>query len=587
MSKNPVEQLDATLTDADRARLRKIYAPTIIGVPPEDARRSLVVMPDGELRAYGVTDKADVFDNGRQVYLSSRNCGLDWQFVTLPAPVMGAATRLPWSGRWVTVLANATETYALLSDIGPDDPAPQKVTIMPERCVDMFLPAYFLPEKRIMCSGHLKRDGWDVPIVMYSDDDGAHWTTVSLRSTPRHEAVYPHLGVRWQNTGTESTFIRLPDGRLMMLVRTSLDYLYVYYSADLGETWTDGEPSSFHCTITTPYLLRLNDGRTVLFWNNTRPLAERNHETEFPPLDEGARTGVGEDVFTNRDACHVAISDDCVHWCGFRELALNDIRNAPDFRLHGDTLSSADKSIHQFQALELPDGKILVAYGQHEACRRMAIFSIDWLYETEREEAWQNGLANVSTQLYVKSVSGCHLGWGVPGHCAWNRTNGALLIPDPEGNFREVLQLCRVHDERLVSDRQGMVWNFPAAKEGVLTLELRVEGCGVYARLCDHWMNPSDPDVFRYAMYDFALDSRVLTPGVWHVVEIRFDETGCGSVSADGAPLFRIQNRQKDGAPQGISYLHLQTMAQNTDYAGTLVRRMHFHTTKPVCVQTT
>ena len=175
----------------------------------------------------------------------------------------------------------------------------------------------------------------------------------------------------------------------------------------------------------------------------------------------------------------------------------------------------------------------------------------------------------------MTSISGCHLDTGFAGHCAWNRTNGALLVPDPDATFGEVLQLCRIRDERLVSDVQGVVWNFPAADSGTLTLELRVEGSGAAIRLCDHWMNPSDPDVFRYARYDFVLDSRVLSPGVWHTVTISFAADGVGLVRAGDKVLFAI-HRHGD-APQGISYLHMQTTATDTDPRGILIRRMAFH----------
>lgn len=576
-----LEDLFSRLTDADLIRLHSIHAPVTVAVPPEDSRRAIVVMPDGEIRVYGETGKKDVFSAGRQVYLSSTNCGLDWRLVTPENPTMGAAAYLPWCDHWVTVLSDSSGTYALLSAIGPDDTEPEKIAITPERCIDMFQPEYYRTTSgyRIVCCGHTSHTDasgtpWDMPVFLYSDDNGAHWMTVHLSSTPRHEAVFPHLGVRWQNTGTESTFTRLSDGRLMLLVRTSLDYLYVYYSDDLGTTWTAGEPSPFHCTLTTPYLLHLSDSRTVLFWNNTRPLAERNHTREFPPLSQGTILGYGEDVFTNRDACHAAISDDCVHWHGFRELALNEIRNAADFRSNGGKLSSADKSVHQFQAVELPHGRILVSYGQHASSRRLAIFSTDWLCERSRCEDWQEGLCHVSTQLYVKSISGCHLETGFTGHCAWNRTNGALLVPDPDATYGEVLQLCRVRDDRLVSDRQGMVWNFPAAASGMLTMEIRVEKSGVAVRLCDHWMNPSDPDVSRYALYDFTLDSSTLTPGVWHTVTILFDDCGSGLVQTENQVLFRIC--RSGPAPQGLSYLHLQTLAEDTDTCGTLIRRMAF-----------
>ena len=575
-----LETLRNILSDEDRARLEKIYEPTVTGVQPEDSRRSLVVMPDGEIRSYGVADKRSVFADGRRVYISSRNCGLDWKFhYAVSDTVLGAASYLPWSGKWVTVDFSRKEgsrgTFALISEIGPDDTAPRRVDISDEIFIDMFQPTIFEDERRIICCGHTHRDGWDIPTVMYSDDDGENWTLVPLRSAPKHEAVFPHLGVRWQNTGTEATFTRLDGKRLMMLVRTSLDYLYVYYSDDLGQTWTDGEPSGFHCTLTTPYLLRLSDGRTVLFWNNTRPLAERNHENEWPPVSAGCKAGNGEDVFTNRDACHVAISDDCLEWTGFRELGLNMIRNAPDFRVNGGNLSSADKSVHQFQAIELPGGKILVEYGQHEASRRIVIFDVNWLYEKSRTEDWQNGMKNVSTHLFVKSISDCHLDTGFGGHCAWNRTEGALLVPDPDVTFGEALQICRVKDERLVSDRQGMVWNFPKELRGEILLDMRVEGSGVKIRLCDHWMNPSDEYAGLYAAYDFELDSRTLGRGRWLKVRITFDcLTGDGEVSCDGVRLFGI--KKKLDTPDGISYLHVQTMAEDTDYAGTLIRRMEY-----------
>lgn len=74
--------------------------------------------------------------------------------------------------------------------------------------------------------------------------------------------------------------------------------------------------------------------------------------------------------------------------------------------------------------------------------------------------------------MFVKSVSGCFMNKGIVGHCAWNRINGALLLPDPDGNGREVLQICRVRDERLVSDKQGAVWNFPTSNKGEVKLHV-------------------------------------------------------------------------------------------------------------------
>jgi len=270
---------------------------------------------------------------------------------------------------------------------------------------------------------------------------------------------------------------------------------------------------------------------------------------------------------------HAAITSDGIHWTGFREIALDEVRGASDFRVKGGSATSADKSVHQFQALELPEGKVLIAYGQNSITRRMAIFDVNWLYEKERVEDFQLGLEHITTHLFVKSLCESHIGKGFNGHCAWNRTDGALLVPDPDCTGGEALQICRVHDARLVSELQGAVWNFPAADAGEIRLTMRVEGAGIRVRLCDHWMNACDEYVGLYAAYDFELDARELDPGIWHEVTITFGD-GCAVVSAGGKCLYTVP--MKNPAPTGISYLHMQTMAEDTDFGGTLIRRMEF-----------
>ena len=107
--------------------------------------------------------------------------------------------------------------------------------------------------------------------------------------------------------------------------------------------------------------------------------------------------------------------------------------------------------------LELPGGKVLLAYGQNPSARRILIFDPDWLTETARSDDFRYGLGNLSTHLYVKSCTGGWRGWA--GHCAWNRVPGALLVRDPhmdslppgaKPSNRDVLQLCRIRDDRLV-----------------------------------------------------------------------------------------------------------------------------------------
>ena len=573
--------LEKNLDPSDAELLKGIYEPKIVGVQPDDTRRGICVMPDGELRHYGTADKTEVFREGKTVYLSSRDCGLSWKLKYAASKrVMGSASRSPWSGDYVAVVSvrngENPGTFGKYSALGPDDENPAAVKISDEVYGDIFLPVALTGKKRWLCTCHLEKGDDMVPTVLISDDDGRSWRINQLKSTPKHEAVWPHADVRWQNNGSEPVVTELPDGRLMLLARTSLDYLYVYYSNDFGDTWTEGEPSDFHCTLTTPFFLRLSDGRTLLFWNNTQPLPEQNHRNQWPFPGEGVCLGAGEDVFTNRDANHCAISDDGCGWTGMRELFLNEIRDRADFRVNGGILSSADKSVHQFQAIELPYGKILAAFGQHDAARRMVIFDVNWLYESSRTEDFQLGLKNVSTHSYVKSVSGCHLGTGFAGHCAWNRTNGPLLVPDPDATFGEALQLCRIRDPRLVSETQGMVWNYPAAVKGEIKLSLRIDGSGVRVTLCDHWYNPTDVTAREFSPVSFSLTADSVSPRVWHEIRIAFElDSPLASVECDGKPVFKVRIREK--APLGLSYLMIQSIAEQPDYEGTYIRRMEMN----------
>lgn len=586
---NDLEKMQKLLSSKDIERLKRIYAPTVVCVQPDDARRSMCVMPDGEIRSYGIINSLG--DGLVQYgYLSSRNCGLDWERVALDENyvcaintgklasekcVLGASTLAPWSGRYFCFSSiyqgENKGTYAMLSDIGPDDTNPKMVKISDEIYNDMFLPTMLENKKRIITTASINRNGEYGPTVFYSDDNGESWNIVTLKNTPKHKVEYPHLGVRWQNNGAEPNLVLLPNGKLMILMRTSLDYFYAYYSSDYGESWTDGEITNFHGTLTTPYLLRLHDNRIVLFWNNTRPLAEPNHEITWPPVSDRVKLGLGEDAFTNRDANHVAISNDGESWAGFREMFLNDRRNAIDFRVGG----SGDNSVHQFQAIELPFGKILVAFGQHEFSRRTIIFDINWLYEKENYEDFSKGLNHISTHTFVKSVSDCRTYKGIPGHCAWNRTNGALLMPDPTGNFKEALQICRIHDERLVSELQGATWNFPNAFLGKLELEVYIAGEGVNVRLLDHWVNACDPHVGLYSAFDFTLDESILNKNEWQEITLSFD-TKKGELKVFNKETLLLTKPIKQLAPNGISYIHLQTASNIEDFNGTYIRKLHF-----------
>ena len=561
----------------DTERLKAIYEPTVVGVMPEDARRGLCVMPDGELRSYGVYGKRHLWDSegARACYMSSQNGGLDWRFCFAVPGSMGAAARDPETGRYLTVRCGKDGAWCLISDIGPDDTAYRRVKITDISVSDEFQPVRMKSGRWYCTAHHIDPGTLDMhPVFMYSDDVGESWRTIVFPSAPRHEPVWPDLDIRWQNNGAEPYAAELPDGRLMMLIRTSLDHLYVTYSSDGGESWTDMEESDICCTLTTPFLLPLDDGRTVMFWNNSRPLSEKRHDKADPPLTASDLAGTNEDAFTNRDVNHCAITEDGRGWIGVREMYLNAIRDAADFRAKGGRFSSADKSVHQFQAIELPYGKILVECGQHQIARKIIIFDINWLYEKKRSEDFELGLEHISSQMYVKSVSGSFLD-KAPGHCAWNRVPGALLMPSPDRDHTEVLHICRVHDERLVCEKQGAVWAFPAADKGRLSVRMMVKGAGLRFCLAGVWLNPSEEYASEHSPFHFDIDGRCVDKDVWLDIAVEFDcEAGRAAVYDGERLLFRVRMTGK--APMGIMYLHMQTLAECEDFGGSYIKRMDF-----------
>ncbi len=574
-----VEAMAARLDETEQALLKEIWAPREVAVPPMDTWSNLCVTPEGEIRSYGREPYAGGW---RRVYLASQDAGLSWKkhWIRAGNP-LGRAVRSPWSGRYLNVAVFRPDmpeaqgrqgVYAQIAD-HPDSEAVSWYRVTDEPVMSIRQSVPLRHRRRWVVAGQVYEDGGhEQPIVMYSDDDGKSWSSVRVKPAPRHQISGPHKGFRWQNDSCEPTVAELSDGRLIMLARTSQDYHYQYFSEDGGETWSDPAPSPFHGTLTMPTLERLSDGRLMLFWCNTQPLPELDHRTQWPPLDEGEIQGLWEDVFTNRDANHAAISeDDGKTWIGLREVALNGLRNESDFRTRGANDDTRDKSVHQFEAVELPFGKVLLSYGQHPACRRMVILDPGWLYETERSEDFRTGLAHVSTQVYVKSVSGNFRGFS--GHCAWNRTHGALMVPDPDGNFEEALLISRIDDPRLFSPLQGAVWNFPASRRGLVTVRLRIEGEGLRLSLIDRWLNPIDEQIACDAPFTCLLTADCLPNGQWSDVNLGWDlDRQKAWISVNGGP--EEGHPLACDAPLGISYLHLQSAAQQRDDRGAMVKFM-------------
>ena len=416
------------------------------------------------------------------------------------------------------------------------------------------------------------------PSICISADDGATWRNVQITNIIDVVGFRePDKAQRWRVGCQEPDVVELGDGTLVLMTRASTDHHVFYFSRDGGDTWSEPrELPAFWSHNTMPFVMRLADGRILAIWNNTQILPEMP-TADYPELGKTAINGCWEWFFTNRDALHAAISeDDGRTWIGFREIALNDIRNREDYREVGNEFWSGniDKSVHQEHAVELPGGKILVHYGQNEACQRLAMFDVKWLYEKNREEDLRGGTVNLSNFLYLKSLADGFAGWS--GHCAMNRIPGAAMVREPDTGpktNRECLQICRIRDERLVSEKQGVVWNFPAAKRGKVEFECRIDGAGVLVSLCDHWINPCDWAIADRAVFSAPLNASGLGgAGKWSVIAFAWDlDTSTVTVSCDRHEK-QLPLKTTGFSPFGVSYLHLQTLAQEHDPKGAYFR---------------
>ncbi len=575
-----IKAIENNLTEDEKAFLKGIYSPYVVATPPSNACANMSVTADGEIRICGAIDKHEPEDIGTPVYISSKDGGLSWKMHFLPEGAIGCAGVNRSTGRHIACYPNEFRpdlnksidkkgTWAILNDEGFDS-ADNRFVKLSDKVVHMLkLPFYLESCGRWFMFGQYRYPDLSDQIIIgfYSDDDGETWTeTVLEKSAPEFGVKPPHKGVRWQEHSAEPTVVELSDGELVMIVRTSQNYCYMYRSNDKGESWSGPERTDFHSTLTMPVLQKLSDGRIVFFWCNTQPMPERDPESIYPPLTDYEKAGIWEDVFTNRDANHLAISeDDMKSWIGMREMFLNPIRNNADFRSIGG-VNSRDKSVHQAQILELPYNKLLIHFGQNQILRKVVILDIDWLYEKGRFEDFRLGLENVSTQMYINSNLGGYRGFS--GHCAYNRTHGALLVPDPAGNSRELLQICRVEDERLVYKKQGVVWNFPASVRGRAEVKLCVLGSGVRISLTDHWYNPADEAVADEAHITFKLEDKC----DWNTVAIEYDTEKMTARIIVGEKVY--EEKIRDTAPNGLSYLHIQTLAEAEDYRGTLIKTL-------------
>ena len=533
----------------------QIEGPVVVGSPPENAFTGLMMTDDGEIRHYTYSERNAL---KQAFYIRSRDLGMTWDTVLVDNPWTGADVKSPVSGEYLRLASSDSGVVCIRSQGGIDGQWGRNLVYraIPDegRYIMLKPPVFIRNGKRILVGAHSSaRFGCG---VFYSDDDGTTWQRSQFVNAPDHQPGGLHQGYRWNHGAVEPTVIELNDGRIWMLARTAQDNHYESFSHDGGATWEPLKPSRFYATITMPTIGRLKDGRLLFLWNNTTPLPEK----------EGT-TGVWEDVFTNRDVLHAAISDDDGKtWTGFRELYLNPNRNDPRYA-ESDQSLSLDMSVHQTQFVELPDGQILVSLGQHEKHRKLLKFDPSWLYETSREDDFSKGLEGWSTFLYKK---------GIVGHCAYNRAEGARLAPDPKDGKRQVIHIAREDDPTYETPHQGAVWNFPASGKGYFETEIYVPAGsqGGMLSLHDRWFNPGDTTAQVHAMFTFDIGR--LAHDQWNPLKFEWDLTGasdsCVVTNEKGDVVTQIP--MNHSTVNGISYVHFITSAHNPDESGFYIGRV-------------
>jgi hypothetical protein len=373
--------------------------------------------------------------------------------------------------------------------------------------------------------------------LIYSDDAGDTWGLANSLSVPVPDIVSAYGAV-------EPVVLQLQDGRVWMLIRTQQGRFYESFSPD-GAAWSPPQPTSILSSDSPAGLVRLEDGRIVLFWNNC---------LRFPY------------AYGGRHVLHAAISEDeGKTWRGYREVARDPRRHEPP--PPGGDFGTA----YPFPTV-VNGGKVIYCTGQGAGRVLLMLLDPDWLLETSQKADFSDGAEE----------------WATFG------TQGVEFVAHPEKPGAKVLSLRKTDPDWPAA----AVWNFPSGRQGRLHLRLKLNPgfAGALVGLTDHFSVPFDLEDRFNNLFNLDLGVRSgpvrasavrsepvrtsasrrnyeqgarLTPGRWHDLLLEWDCAGreC-RVLVDGRstgvlPLLR--------ETAGVCYLRLRSTAEQTDNAGFLV----------------
>ncbi len=113
----------------------------------------------------------------------------------------------------------------------------------------------------------------DVAGCCYSDDNGHTWKACTTwADLPLRGAMEPHI-------------VELPDGRLLMTMRTQLGAVFQSDSTDGGENWSKPQPTPLKASESMPTLAKIpKTGDLLIIWNNADYDPDFDHCGKRTPL---------------------------------------------------------------------------------------------------------------------------------------------------------------------------------------------------------------------------------------------------------------------------------------------------------------
>ena len=228
-----IDAIKNRMSEEDVQFYKDIRGPVEVAAPDSDAWTHLCVMPDGEIRCYGVYHKENVFQtNVRRCYLASTDGGLSWKRHMVNGRfTLGESTYVPYLNKYVAIRDMGAEGSFLLVGDTPDDENPMRILVCEGSIGEVRMIFPLRSRNRVIIVAHERRPELHptafFAVLYIADGDLRDWKRVPREAAPFYLPEEGHKGVRWQQNNRENTIEELSDGKLVMLSRTATDYHYV------------------------------------------------------------------------------------------------------------------------------------------------------------------------------------------------------------------------------------------------------------------------------------------------------------------------------------------------------------------------